>query len=122
MKASEHWRIPKRGRTCKLTLRAGVLECGGAPPLFNSVELENGEVWKIERRAFTQLLLILIKNDPRQKSVNDRQTRVDERGRRCVRFEVICSNDPSGDQRQSQPADDADHPCRKIGADNINRG
>src|SRR5947208_16777362 len=57
--------------------------------------------------------LVLVKNDPRHKSVNDRQARVDERGWRCVRFEMIRSNNPSADQRQSQPADDTDHPCRK---------
>src|SRR5262249_25508082 len=38
IKAPEHWRPPKRGRPCKLTLRAGVLECSCAPPFFGSVE------------------------------------------------------------------------------------
>ena len=67
------------------------------------------------------LVLVLIKNDPRHKSVNDRQARVDERRRRRVRFKVIRPDKPSADQGQSQPADNADHPSRKIGAENINR-
>ena len=33
-KAAKHWRTPKCGRARKLTFRACVLECGGAPPLF----------------------------------------------------------------------------------------
>src|SRR5713101_8264448 len=32
-KAAEHWRTPKRGRRCKRTVRACVLECGAAAPL-----------------------------------------------------------------------------------------
>jgi hypothetical protein len=67
-------------------------------------------------------VLVLIKNDPRHKSVNYRQAGVDEWCRRGVRFEVISSNNPSADQRQSQPAYNADHPCRKIGTENIDCG
>jgi len=66
--------------------------------------------------------LVLVKNDPRRKSVDDRQARVDERCRRGVRFEVISSNNPSADQRKRQPADNADHPGRKIGTENIDCG
>jgi hypothetical protein len=121
MKAPEHWRTPKRGRACKLTLRDGVLECGGAPPLFNSVEQENGEVWKTERRAFTQFLLVVIEDDPGAEGIDKHQTRVDERRRRSVTFQMIRSNNPSAEQRQSQSANNADHPGRKIRTQNIDR-
>ena len=66
-------------------------------------------------------VLVLIKNDPGHKSVNYRQARIDERRWRRVRLKMIRSNDPSTDQRQSQPADNADHPCWKIGAKNVDR-
>jgi len=65
--------------------------------------------------------LVLVKNDPRHKSINDRQARIDERRRRRVRLKMIRSNDPSADQRQSQPADNADHPGWKIRTEDIDR-
>ena len=67
-------------------------------------------------------ILVLVKDDPRQKSVNDRQTRIDERRRRRITFKMIRSDNPTADQRQSQPADNADHPCWKIGTENIDCG
>ena len=65
--------------------------------------------------------LVLIEDDPRHKSINDRQARIDERRRRRVRLKMIRSNDPSADQRQSQPADNADHPGWKIRTEDIDR-
>src|SRR5215470_5731201 len=65
--------------------------------------------------------LVLIKNDPRQKCIDDCQARIDERRGRSVRFEVIRPNNPSAAQRKSQPADDADHPGWKIRTENVDR-
>ena len=65
--------------------------------------------------------LVLIKDDPRQKGIDNRQGRVDERRRRRITFEMICSDNPPGDQRKSQSADDADHPGWKIRAENVDR-
>jgi len=70
----------------------------------------------------TLSVLVLIKNDPCHKSVNYGQARIDERRRRGVRLKMIRSNDPSADQCQSQPADNTDHPCRKIGTENVDCG
>src|SRR5207244_11319924 len=36
----EHCRTPKRGRPYKRRLRACVVECGGAPPLFERIAWE----------------------------------------------------------------------------------
>jgi hypothetical protein len=77
-------------------------------------------MFRFAQHDTTIMDLILVKNDPRHKSVNERQASIDKRRRRRVRLEMIRSNDPSGNQRQSQPADNADHPCWKIGAENIN--
>src|SRR6476646_5589276 len=65
--------------------------------------------------------LVLVENDPCQKGVNNSQARVDERRRIRVRLKMISSNDPPGDQRKNQPADDADHPSWKIRTQNIDR-
>ena len=65
--------------------------------------------------------LVLVKNDPRHKSVNGGQARIDERRWRRVLLKMIRSNDPPGDQRKNQPADDADHPGWKIRTENIDR-
>ena len=39
VKAAEHCRTPKRGRHRKSQFFASVLECGGAPPLFDFSEV-----------------------------------------------------------------------------------
>ena len=60
-------------------------------------------------------------DDPGAEGINQHQTRVDERRRKSVTLQMIRSNNPSADQRQSQSAYNADHPGRKIGTENIDR-
>ena len=63
--------------------------------------------------------LVLVKDDPGQIGINDCQTGVDQRRRRRITFEMIGSDNPPGDQRKSQSADDTDHPGWKIRTENI---
>src|SRR5262245_11851126 len=65
--------------------------------------------------------LVLVKNDPRQKSVNDRQAGVDERRWRRITFEMIGPDNPPGDERKCQSAHNADHPGWEIRTENIDR-
>jgi hypothetical protein len=49
-KAAEDCRTPKRGRPCEHTLRACVLECGGAPPLFERIMRGHGTAQDVDQR------------------------------------------------------------------------
>jgi hypothetical protein len=62
---------------------------------------------------------VLVKQNPGREREDDHQTRVDQRGRTDVRLQVTHLRNPMRDQRQRQSAQDADHPCWKIGAEHI---
>ena len=62
---------------------------------------------------------VLVKENPRREGEDDHETRVDEWRRTEVGFQVADLQDPMGNQRQRQSANNADHPCRKIGAEKI---
>ena len=62
---------------------------------------------------------VLVKENPRREGEDDHETRVDEWRRTEVGFQVADLQDPMGNQRQRQSANNTDHPCRKIGAEKI---
>src|SRR6266496_681126 len=64
---------------------------------------------------------VLVKQNPRREGEDDHQAGIDQRRRTEVRFQLAHLNNPMSDERQRQSADNADHPCRKIGTDDIDR-
>jgi hypothetical protein len=62
---------------------------------------------------------VLVKKNPGREGEDDHQARIDERGRTEVWLQMADLNDPMRNERQGQSADDADHPCRKVRAKNI---
>jgi hypothetical protein len=64
---------------------------------------------------------VLVEKNPGREGENDHETRINEGRRTNVRFEIANLNDPMRDQCKRQSAQDADHPGRKIRAENIDR-
>ena len=61
----------------------------------------------------------LVEQNPSRECEDDHQRRIDERRRTNVRFQVAHLDNPMRDERERQSADDADHPRRKIGTENV---
>src|SRR3954451_11987371 len=64
---------------------------------------------------------VLVKQKPGREGEDDHEARVDERSRTEISFQVANLQDPVGNERQRQPAQDADHPGRKVRAEDIDR-
>src|ERR1043166_4003544 len=64
---------------------------------------------------------VLVQQDPGREREDDHQTRIDERRRTDVRFQVLHLDEPVRDKCQRQPAQKTNHPSREVRAKNVDR-
>jgi hypothetical protein len=65
---------------------------------------------------------VLVKDDPGKKREDQHETRVDNGSGTDVTLKLTHLYNPMGDQGHDQTTEDTEHPGRKIGAENIDRG
>src|ERR1044072_4498841 len=99
-----------------ITIRLTILRMNLSRSTFCSVETSLSN-----RRASRFMTSVLVKQNPSREREDDHQTRINERRRTDVRFQVSLLDDPMGDKCQRQPAQNADHPRWEVRAENVHR-